>query len=281
MSDGFLPTLDRPETSWFASLFYPLRGAESLGVVGSLSLAFWVLLTLVPEYCLTIVDAAASSGATLLGYLLAIVSSLPVVFLFPFILFYWLQYFGRVLVSSALGETVPPRAPDRNFDGFLTGLSAWLIWLALGVGVALVPLFLYVLAMGSIAACSVWVLLGLTLLALPYSSMALMMTFLHDDGLAAKPWNVLWALIRVGGSFGLLCLFIAAALALGLASFLIALLLRASHFWFYLLICLGCWLAFHWISFVVARLLGTYYFHRRALLRWHHERPRWGVAWKV
>ena len=33
MADGFLPVLDRPETTWFSSLLYPLRGAETLGVI--------------------------------------------------------------------------------------------------------------------------------------------------------------------------------------------------------------------------------------------------------
>ena len=37
MADGFLPALDRPETSWFASISYPLRGAESLGVIAATS----------------------------------------------------------------------------------------------------------------------------------------------------------------------------------------------------------------------------------------------------
>jgi hypothetical protein len=281
MADGFLPALARPETSWFSSVLYPLRGAECLGVIASLSLVFWVFLTLVPEYCLTLMGTADSMGASLVGLLLAMISILPVVFLLPFALFYWLQYFGRILVASGTGETVPPRSPDRNFDGFFHGMSAWLIWLVLGVGTGLLPLLSYCLAMGSISACNPWLAFVLLLLALPYILIALLMTFLHDDGLAAKPWKVIGVLYRLGGSFGLLSLFIASAVALGLAPFLVALLLRASYFWIYLLVCLGCWIVVHWTSFVVARILGTYYFHRKDTLRWHRERPRWGVAWKL
>ena len=79
----------------------------------------------------------------LLGYLIALVSILPIVILFPLVILYWLQYLGRTLVSSAMGETVPPRSPDRNFDGFFNGISPWLIWLALGVGVGMLPFFVY------------------------------------------------------------------------------------------------------------------------------------------
>jgi hypothetical protein len=246
-----------------------------------LSMASWVMITLVPEYCLTLMGVADSMDTPTLGKLLALISFLPVVFLFPFVLFYWMQYFGRILVASAMGETIPPRSPDRNFDGFFHGLSAWLIWLSLGVGVGLVPLALYCLATGSIFAANPWLVLGLLLLGFPYILMALMMTFLHDDGLAAKPPGVIGAMCRLGGSFSLLSLFIASAVALAAATFLITSLLRASHFWFYLLLCLGCWFVVHWISMVVARILGTYYFHHKDALRWHRERPRWGVAWKL
>ena len=37
MADGFLPVLSRPETTWFSSLLYPLRGAEPLGVIAMTS----------------------------------------------------------------------------------------------------------------------------------------------------------------------------------------------------------------------------------------------------
>ena len=29
--------------------------------------------------------------------------------------------------------------PDRNFDGFLNGLSPWFLWIILGLGLGLVP----------------------------------------------------------------------------------------------------------------------------------------------
>jgi len=281
MADGLLPTLDRPETSWFASVLYPLRGAECLAVIAGSSVIFWIFLIVVPEYCLTLMGDADMMGTPTLGKLIALISILPVAFLLPFAILYWLQYLGRVLVASAMGETIPPRSPDRNFDGFFHGLSPWLIWLVLGGLVGLLPLISYFLSLSKAADGSFLLGLVLVLLGLPYILMALMMTFLHDDPMAAKPWGVLGAMFRLGGSFGLLCLFIASALALGAGTFLIALLLRASYFLVYLVVCLGCWVVGVWISIVVMRILGTYYdLHKESLL-WHRERPRWGVIWKL
>ena len=140
MADGFLPALDRPETNWFASVLYPLRGADGLGMIAATSAFLWLFTVLVPEYCLTLMGDADSMGASTIGYLIALISILPVVIFFPLLTLYWLQYLGRTLVSSAMGETIPPRSPDRNFGGFFHGISPWLIWVAIGVSVDCSPL---------------------------------------------------------------------------------------------------------------------------------------------
>jgi hypothetical protein len=180
-----------------------------------------------------------------------------------------------------MGETIPPRLPDRNFDGFLNGLSPWFIWSVLGLLTGFLPLLLYGLSLSTVSEGRFVVALALVLLGLPYVVMALMMTFLHDEPTAATPWGVIGAMFRLGGSYVLLSLFIAAALALGAGTFLIALLLRAGHFWFYLAACLGCWVVVDWILIVVMRVLGTYYDRHKHALLWHQERPRWGVVWKL
>ncbi len=281
MASGFLPALDRPETSWFASVLYPLRGADGLGMVAITAAVLWVFTILVPEYCLTLMGDADAMGATVLGYLIALVSILPFVILFPLVILYWLQYLGRTLVSSAMGETVPPRSPDRNFDGFFHGISPWLIWLALGVAVGMLPFFFYAFSSSSRSELNPSVALGLLLLGLPYILLALMLAFLHDHALAATPWNVVVALIRLGRSYILLCLFVASALALAAGAFAVVLLLRPNHVVIYVLLSLGSWVVAQWTSIVVMRILGTYYYHNRALLRWHHDCPRWGVTWRL
>src|SRR5262249_27749706 len=52
MAGGILPVLEKPETSAFASILYPLRGADSLAVIASLTVILWLFTILVPEYCL-------------------------------------------------------------------------------------------------------------------------------------------------------------------------------------------------------------------------------------
>jgi hypothetical protein len=281
MADGLLPPLERPETNWFVSVVYPLRGADSLGVIAATSAVLWFFTVLVPEYCLALIGDAESMGASSLGRLIALISILPFVLLLPLVIFYWLQYLGRALVSSAMGEARPPRSPDRNFDGFMSGLSPWLIWLALGPGVGLLPLFSYGYSLNSRADFNPVIGLGLFLLGFPYVLMAMMMSFLHDHALAAVPWNVVMAMFRLGASFGFMCVFIAGLLALALATFVLTLQLRANHLGIAIVCALGSWVCVQWASIVVMRVMGTYYHHHRDRLHWHHERPRWGVAWRL
>jgi len=281
MADGLLPVPERGETNWFASFLYPLRSIECLSVIAVVSVVCWVFVILVPEYCLAVMGDADSMGAPTIGKFIALISILPVAFLLPFCLFYWLQYLGRVMVASAMGDTTPPRTPDRNFDGFFNGLSPWLVWLSLGASVGLLPVLIYRAFQTTEGSWSGALSLLLFLLGFPYILMALLMSFLHDHALAAKPFNVIGALFRSGSSFLLLCAFALGAVGLGQATFELALLLRPGHFWIYLPACLVSWIAVTWCSIVVMRVLGNYYYPRREMLGWHHERPRWGVAWKL
>jgi hypothetical protein len=281
MADGVLPAPEQPEPGGFSSVAYPLWGAESLAVIVVLGAVYWVLCWLVPEYCLAAMGDAERMGATEMGWLVSLISALPAALLLPLFMIYGLQYLGRVLVSSAMGETTPPRTPDRNFDGLFNGLSPWLIWLVLGVGAGLLPMVYYLYSRGSISSSDGWTALGLFLLGLPYILMALLLSFLHDDPFAATPWRVAGSLLRAGRSFWLVCAFVVAAMAVGVATFALALLLRPSFFWLYLLVCLPCWIILQWIIIVNMRSLGLYYFHRKDILRWHRVHPRWGIAWRL
>ena len=185
IADGFLPALEQPETNWFASVLYPLRGADGLGMIAATSAILWLFTILIPEYCLTLMGDADSMGAPTIGYLIALISILPVVILLPLAILYWLQYLGRTLVSSAMGETVPPRTPDRNFNGFFSGISPWLLWLAMGVSVGLLPLLFYIRTRNASADLQSLVAVGLLLLGVPYISLALMLAFLHDHPLGS------------------------------------------------------------------------------------------------
>lgn len=278
---GILPPLKQTESSWFASILYPLRSADSLAVIASLTAILWLFTVLVPEYCLGLMGDADQIGAPTLGKLLGLLSILPVGFLLPFAVFYWLQYLGRVVVSSGMGETTPPRTPDRNFEGFLTGLSPWFTWLLLGVGVGLLPAALWRTLADGNSPAGIVLTVGFACLALPYILVALLMTFIHDDDLAAKPLAVLTALVQLGGSFLFLCVFALFLIAAAAGLFVLAFLLRANYFKTYLLLCAPCWSAFVWTTIVVMRLLGNHYHPRRKILGWNIDRPRWGVTWKI
>ena len=281
VTGGILPPLKQTESSWFGSILYPLRSADSLAVIASLTAILWLFTVLVPEYCLGLMGDADQMGAPTLGKLLGLVTILPVGFLLPFAVFYWLQYLGRVVVASGMGETAPPRTPDRNFEGFLSGLSPWFTWLLLGVGFGLLPAALCKTLVDVNSPTGILFTVGFACLAIPYILTALLMTFIHDDNLAAMPFGVLTALFQLGSSFLFLCVFALFLVAAAAGLFVLALLLRAQYFKTYLFLCIPCWAAFVSTTIVVMRLLGNHYHPRRKALEWNIDRPRWGVTWKI
>lgn len=281
MADGFLTPLAGSDTSVWASILYPLRGAEALAMVAIMGAIFWAFTILVPEYCLGVWDDANALGAPSMGMLVILISALPALLLFPLALIYTLQYLGRVLVSSAMGETVPPRTPDRNFEGFFSGLYPWFIWLFFGAAVGFLPLLLSVFFTGFAVLSDPVRAASLAMLGLPYVLVALMMSFLHEHPMAATPMGVIGALLRHGGCF--LPAMIRATAVLGLAAmmFVVVLSMRAGHFWVYIVAALGCWTVTIWTSIVVMRTIGVNYFWHQDRLKWHGQRSRWGVAWRL
>ena len=77
MADGFLAPLAGSDTSVWASILYPLRGAESLAMVAIMGAIFWAFTILVPEYCLGVWDDANALGAPSMGMLVILISALP------------------------------------------------------------------------------------------------------------------------------------------------------------------------------------------------------------
>jgi hypothetical protein len=281
MADGLLPVAKALESSWLLSFLYPMRGAESLGIIASIGMIAWVFAVLVPEYCIQAMADASSMGASLIGMLFVWIAVLPIAILGPLVLPYWLQYLGRVLVSSAMGECVPPRTPDRNFDGLFSGLSPWIIWAVLGVGVGLGPSLWWLVSGGRVEGGRAGMSIVLAAAGLPYVLASLMLSFLHDEAFAATPWRVLYSLVRLGPKFLILSALIAAALGVVVVGLVLTLWVRVHLFWPYLLIALSWWIGFLWVQMVVTRLLGVYFFHRKDALRWNRAHPRWGVAWRL
>ena len=269
---------DAPESGpgWRADLLFPLRGAEGVITVAILGLAAWGAATLTPELGLTFVADSARSGATLMGMLVAMIAGLPGMLVGFLAVVYALQYLGRVLVSAAMGESKPPRPPDRNFDGLFEGLAPWPIWLACGASVGLAPLAAYLGSRGGGDSSKVMIVL-LAALGLPYAWMALLMTFL-DDGGFPRPVAVVGALVRYRRSFLAPC---GLALVLGVVvagAFVAVLALREEHFWIYVPLMLACWTLAAWAGVVAMRGLGVFYHRHASSLRWHRQEPWWGVT---
>lgn len=261
MADGFLPPLSQPETRVLVSILYPLRSAEALTMVVIPAIVFWIFTILVPEYCRTLWADANMMGAASMGMLIILISALPVAFLLPLLVVYMLQYLGRVLVSSTTGDTVPPRTPDRNFEGFFHGLGPWFVWLVLGVGVGFLPLALYAFFRDGTISTDPLLTLLMFIGGLFYAQVALLLTFLHDRPLAANPLRVIGAIVRNGGSILPVLLKTSVIVGLGAAAFVLILPLRASYYWSYLLMASGCWGLAIWAALVTMRVLGLYGFH--------------------
>jgi hypothetical protein len=262
------------------SLLYPFSGPDSVGVLLIVGTALWFLTILVPEYCRALIADGEKSGATSMGFLIALITALPVLFMLPPVFFYWLQYLGRVLVASGEGEARPPRSPDRNLDGLINGLSPWFLWLILGVAIGLLPFAIYRLLVGGDASNPV-VSIGLVALGFPYALMALLLSFLHDEPLAATPAAVIGTIMKLLFSFAILCLTTAMTLGLAVSAFAGSFALRTDNFGLYVLASLGSWYVMLWSSIVSMRRLGVYYHERSALLGWQEKRARWGVSWKI
>jgi hypothetical protein len=261
-------------------LLYPLRAAEGLAMVGALGASLWLMGTLIPEYCLALIADGEKLGTPTMGHLVALITSLPVLLLFPPTLVYWLQYLARVLVAGGEGELLPPRPPDRNLDCLLSGLSRWLIWFVLVLGVDSLPLAAYVACVSGEANWTPGVAAGLALAGVPYALMGLLMTLLHDNALAATPWAVVATAVRFVPSFLPLCLTIASTVGLAAWAFAATISLRGGHFYAYVAGSLACWVLIVWVTIVAMYTLGCYYRARRDVLQWRQERPRWGVGWK-
>ena len=113
MADGFLPVQSKPETG-VADQLRSIRSAARRAWRWSRQSASsrWIFGVLVPEYCIQTMADTARWGPRCMGMLFVLIAVMPVVFLGPLLLSYWLQYLGRVLVSSAMGECAP--APDAR-----------------------------------------------------------------------------------------------------------------------------------------------------------------------
>jgi hypothetical protein len=192
---------------------------------------------------------------------------------------YALQYHGRVLVSGAMGEVVPPRPPDRNFDGLLNGIGPWVVWLTCGATIGFGPLASYLFSRGWGDPVNPLFVAILASVGLPYALMSLMMAFLHEQGMP-RPFAVVGALMRLNVAFLGISAIIGGLGLIVWGTFAAVLMLREGHYWTYILAMLAAECLAQWMAIVAMRVLGVFYHHHASILRWHREKPWWGMTWE-
>lgn len=238
-----------------------------MGIMAILTVGIWFIGSSAPEYCLSLIATADSMGRGLLGILISLITAIPLLVAVPFLLYYWLAYLGRVLESGARGETVHPRSPDRNFDGFLSALTPWLIWLFWGFGVGFAPAVSILAFAQPRTPASLWTAAGLGLLGYGYALMALIQAHAKGDVGALSPLRIAGAMFRLAVPFAGRWAAIFVLNFAVLAAFFLTVLLRDNHFGIYLLARFGCCAALSWASIASMRILGTFAYHHRAGLR--------------
>lgn len=187
---------------------------------------------------------------------------------------YTLVYLGNVLISSALGETLPPRTPRFGEEDVFRVLGRWFWGAFVGLGVGAVPALAWWIYCGEIDWADRLMFINLTALGAAYAQMALLAVLLHDDPIAANPITVFRAIRKVGWDYAGICFLSGAFLVsvifqLGLIAKIEDPLTHAAVFWFF-------WVNFLYGAMVVLRRLGRFCHRHRVVLDWFPERPTWG-----
>ena len=187
---------------------------------------------------------------------------------------YTLVYLGNVLISSALGETLPPRTPHFGEEDVLRVLGRWFWGCIIGVGVGAVPALAYWIYCGEIDWADRLMFINLTALGAAYAQMALLAVLLHDDPIAANPVTVLRTIYKVGWNYAGVCFLSGAFLVsivfqLGMIGKIEDVPTRAVVSWLF-------WVNFLYGAMVVLRRLGLFGHRHKVVLDWFPDRPTWG-----
>jgi hypothetical protein len=258
-------------------LAYPLRDGPGVGLLVLFPPCLW-LLTLPVFDVIALIDPF-NKGNWALG-LLVLPIFLPLLFSFTMTLGYVLLFLGQVLVASALGEDDHPRWPEWRPPEIAEGLARW-IWAAFfGLVLGGFPLMVYWVRCGTIDWFDRVVFAELVILGAGYAQMALAAALLHDSLIAANPYTVLQAIVRVGWDYVLPCVVTGVALMLA-AGALWGVLFVVDSFRIAALGLWGFWIFGLYAAMVALRLLGlTYHDHAHRLL-WFYDPPRWATSVRI
>src|SRR4051794_38307342 len=192
-------------------LAYPLTDGPGAGLLVFFPPCLWILSLPVFD-AIAIVDPF-NKGNWALG-LLVMPIFLPLVFSFAMTFGYVLLVLGQMLVASALGEDDHPRWPEWHPAEISEGLARW-FWAGLfGVALGGFPVLLYWVHCGPIDWFDRVIFAELVFVGAGYAEMALAAALLHDTLVAANPYTVLQAIVRVGWDYVQPCVVVGMALML-------------------------------------------------------------------
>ena len=188
---------------WARAWLYPLRDGPGVALLVFFPPWLWLLSLPIFDW-IAIIDPLAK-GNWALG-LLVLPIFLPLILSFAMTLGYVLLCLGQVLVVSALGEDDHPRWPAWHPAEISEGLARW-IWAGLfGLVLGGFPVVLYWIHCGPIDWFDRVVFAELVMVGAGYAEMALAAALLHDSLIAANPYTVLQAIVRVGWDYVQPCL---------------------------------------------------------------------------
>jgi hypothetical protein len=268
--DGLVRVPARPEERLRDSLLYPLWGATGIASLVILPPLLWIT-----SYFAVIGFAAVWSFQGSLPGLIGLLFLIPSGGSLFAVLGYTLVFLGRVLASSALGDVHNPRWPDWEWSAVVFGLGRWLWAGLIGGVVGGIPALAYWVQCGDIDLFDAMILGELSAVGAVYALMALLVSVLHEDILAANPLTVLGAIVRVGWSYAVPCLVCGAMVVI--AGTILAAMHKAESpplaaflFWLF-------WVAVLYGAMVTLRVLGLFYWRNAKVLGWFRGRTGWGV----
>jgi hypothetical protein len=264
-ADGFVAPPSSVERRWRESLLYPLWNASGLGVLAFMPVGLW--FATVPVFVLL---PALLSGTvfSLLGLILMIPMTLGLFAIGG----YTLLFLGQVLVTSCLGELAQPRSPGWSLSEIGEGLGRWFWALLIGGVVGGLPAMVYWINCGDLDWLDWVVLIDLMVPGLAYAQMALLASLIFESPLAANPFIVVKAILRLGWAYALPCLVTGSAVIAIVALFELILLIRdpfggAVAFWVF-------WVVVLYSAMVVLRIFGVFCFRHAIVLNWSRDRTR-------
>jgi hypothetical protein len=255
-------------------LLYPLTDGPGLGLLVCLPPMLWVLS--LPIFDVVAVMQPLTKGDWALGLLVVPVLT-PMLFSFLMVFGYALLFLGHVLVSSAMGENDHPRWPEWNPSDISEGICRWFWAAVFGVTIGGFPVVLYWEHCGDIDWFDWVVFIELIMIGAGYTMMALSASLLHDNIIAANPYTIFAAIVRIGWDYLRTCL--VASIALFLAGFALwGLVYKMPAMWVEALSLWAFWVFIFYEAMVVIRMMGLTY-HAHALdLGWFRRRPRWASS---